>query len=271
MNILALGITAIMLYLAAASGIAVKVFRGPAEQQALRLPMLGLGFLAIALHAIILYKNIITGAGLNLGVSNAASLVAWLIALLILTASFRRPLENLAVILLPIAALAIGLELLFPGHRLLPENAPMGLQVHVTLSLLSYSLLTIAAVQAVFLAIEDSLLRQRRALGVMHVLPPLQTLESLMFQLIGTGFFLLSLSLISGLMFLNDIFGQHLVHKTVLSVVAWLVFAVLLWGRAHFGWRGRTAIRYTLTGFISLMLAYFGSKVVLELILERVG
>ncbi|MGH8472324.1 MAG: cytochrome C assembly family protein, partial [Gammaproteobacteria bacterium] len=101
-------------------------------------------------------------------------------------------------------------------------------------------------------------------------LPPLQTLEGLMFQHIGAGFFLLSLSLMSGMMFLNDIFAQHLVHKTVLSLVAWLVFAVLLFGRWRYGWRGRTAIRCTLGGFASLMLAYFGSKVVLELILHRV-
>jgi ABC-type uncharacterized transport system permease subunit len=104
----------------------------------------------------------------------------------------------------------------------------------------------------------------------MRILPPLQTLEFSMFQIIAFGFFLLSLGLISGLMFLKDMFAQHLVHKTVLSIIAWLVFAILLWGRHRFGWRGRTAIRYTLSGFGSLMLAYFGSKLVLELILHRV-
>jgi ABC-type uncharacterized transport system permease subunit len=138
------------------------------------------------------------------------------------------------------------------------------------LSLLAYSLLAIAALQALALALEDRLLRQRRPLRMMRILPPLQTLEFSMFQIIAFGFFLLSLGLISGLMFLKDMFAQHLVHKTVLSIIAWLVFAILLWGRYRFGWRGRTAIRYTLSGFGSLMLAYFGSKLVLELILHRV-
>jgi ABC-type uncharacterized transport system permease subunit len=94
-------------------------------------------------------------------------------------------------------------------------------------------------------------------------------MEALLFELIAVGFFLLSLALVSGFAFLEDMFAQHLVHKTLLSVVSWLVFAGLLWGRFRFGWRGRTAIRGTLTGFVLLMLAYFGSKLVLELILHR--
>jgi ABC-type uncharacterized transport system permease subunit len=87
--------------------------------------------------------------------------------------------------------------------------------------------------------------------------------------MIGVGFILLSLALVSGALFVQDLFAQHLVHKTVLSIVAWVVFAILLWGRQRFGWRGRTAIRWTLSGFFSLMLAYFGSKWVLEVVLGR--
>ena len=95
-------------------------------------------------------------------------------------------------------------------------------------------------------------------------------METLLFQLLAIGLFLLSLGLISGFMFVQDLFAQHLVHKTVLSVLAWLVFAVLLWGRRYRGWRGRTAVRYTLAGFVLLMLAFFGSAVVLQLVLHRV-
>jgi ABC-type uncharacterized transport system permease subunit len=184
--------------------------------------------------------------------------------------TWRRPLENLAVVLLPLAALCIGMELIFPTRHVLSASAPAGLQGHILLSILAYSVLMVAALEAGVLAVEDHLLRARRPLRAVQVLPPLQTLEGLMFQLIGAGFFLLSLGLMSGMMFLNDIFAQHLVHKTVLSIVAWLVFAILLFGRWRYGWRGRTAIRCTLGGFASLMLAYFGSKVVLELILHRV-
>jgi ABC-type uncharacterized transport system permease subunit len=268
MSTLGISLVAILLYLAAAFRIGINLLRGSTIGSA-KVHMLVLGLIAVSLHGIILYQAIITGTGLNLGIFNAASLVTWLIAVFILFASLLKPLETLAIVLLPLAALAIGLELLFPSLHLLPEDAPLGLRIHVMLSLLAYSLLAIAALQALALALEDRLLRQRRPLRMMRILPPLQTLEFSMFQIIAFGFFLLSLGLISGLMFLKDMFAQHLVHKTVLSIIAWLVFAILLWGRHRFGWRGRTAIRYALSGFGSLMLAYFGSKLVLELILHR--
>jgi len=270
MNTLAIALTAIILYVAAAARLAVEILRRtrgePPGNPAERL----LGFVALPFHAFILYQSIVTTGGLNLGVFNAASLVAFVMAAIILIATWRRPLENLAVVLLPLAALCIGMELIFPTRHVFSASAPAGLQGHILLSILAYSLLMLAALEAGVLAIEDHLLRARRPLRAVQVLPPLQTLERLMFQLIGAGFFLLSLGLMSGMMFLNDIFAQHLVHKTVLSIVAWLVFAVLLFGRWRYGWRGRTAIRCTLGGFASLMLAYFGSKVVLELILHRV-
>jgi ABC-type uncharacterized transport system permease subunit len=112
-------------------------------------------------------------------------------------------------------------------------------------------------------------LRHRQPGGFLRGIPPLTTMEALLFQMIGAGFVLLTITLVSGLFFLEDFFAQHLVHKVTLSFVAWGVFGVLLWGRWRFGWRGRTAIRWTLSGFAFLVLAYFGSKLVLELILQR--
>ena len=122
---------------------------------------------------------------------------------------------------------------------------------------------------AVLVAVQDQHLRNRHPGGFIRALPPLQTMEVLLFEMIGLGFFLLSLALVSGLMFLENMFDQNLAHKTILSGIAWLVFGTLLWGRFRFGWRGRTAITWTLSGFVVLMLAYFGSKAVLELILQR--
>jgi len=94
-------------------------------------------------------------------------------------------------------------------------------------------------------------------------------MESLLFQMLGTGLFFLTISLVSGFIFIEDLFAQHLVHKTVLSIIAWIIFSGLLIGRLRYGWRGKTAVRWTLTGFILLLLAYFGSKLVLELILKK--
>ncbi|MDD1608146.1 MAG: cytochrome c biogenesis protein CcsA, partial [Methylococcaceae bacterium] len=92
---------------------------------------------------------------------------------------------------------------------------------------------------------------------------------SLLFQMLGAGVFFLSISLISGFIFVENLFAQHLVHKTVLSILAWIIFSSLLIGRSRYGWRGQLAIQWTLIGFVSLLLAYFGSKLVLELILHR--
>jgi ABC-type uncharacterized transport system permease subunit len=270
MSTLGISLAAILLYLAAALRIGISVFHNSARRRSAKRQAIGIGLIALSLHGIILYQTILTGSGVNLGVFNAASLITWLIASLVLAAAFIKPIENLAIVLLPLAALALGSELMFSSSRLLPDSAPLGLRLHIMLSIFAYSLLAIAALQALALAIEDHLLHKHRPLGAMRALPPLQALERSMFQIIALGFFLLSLSLISGFMFLEDIFAQHLVHKTVLSITAWLVFAILLWGRHRFGWRGRKAIRYALGGFISLMLAYFGTKVVLELILHRI-
>ena len=140
--------------------------------------------------------------------------------------------------------------------------------VHILTSLLAYSILGLAALQSILLAIQDFHLRNRSPGGFIRALPPLQTMESLLFQMIGVGFVLLSLALLSGILFLEDIFAQHLVHKSTLSIAAWVVFALLLWGRWRFGWRSRVAIRWTLWGYVFLMLAYFGSKFVLELVLN---
>jgi ABC-type uncharacterized transport system permease subunit len=147
---------------------------------------------------------------------------------------------------------------------------PKGIDLHIALSLVAYSVLMIAAFQAVLIAIADRQLRRKRPLRIMRLLPPLATMEVLLFQLLTVGLFLLTLGLLSGFMFVHDLFAQHLVHKTVLSLLAWLVFAVLLWGRYLRGWRGRIAVRYTLAGFLLLAVGFFGSEVVLQLILKRV-
>jgi len=141
------------------------------------------------------------------------------------------------------------------------------MQAHVVLSLLAFSLLAIAAFQAALLAIQDHYLRLRRPGGFVRALPPLETMERLLFRIIALGFIFLTAALLLGWVALEDLFAQHLVHKTALSLVAWAVFGILLWGRWYFGWRGRTAVRWTTGGLTVLLLAYFGSKLVLELIL----
>ena len=143
-------------------------------------------------------------------------------------------------------------------------NTTLALHLHVVLSVIGAGLLTLAAVQAVTLALQDALLHGKSANRLVQALPPLQTMERALFVLIALGFFLLSLSLLSGLLFVDDMMAQHLAEKTVLSVIAWTLFGGLLWGRWRRGWRGRTAVRWTLAGYGVLILAYFGTKLLLS-------
>lgn len=258
---------AVILYLLTGILLGVRLSRVTEGIMVAKPTLMALGFGAVILHAAVVYQAIVTINGLNLAFFNAWSLIGWLIALLLLLTALVRPVENLGIILLPLAALTIVLQHVISEQHVILESASWQLEFHILISILAYSLLSIAAVQAVLLAVQDHHLHNRRPGGFIRALPPLQTMESWLFQMIGLGFVLLSMALASGIIFLENIFAQHLVHKTVLSIIAWLVFGMLLWGRHRFGWRGRTAIRWTLSGFVALMLAYFGTKLVLELVL----
>lgn len=228
--------------------------------------LLGLG--AVLLHAALLYQQLLTADGINFGFFNALSLLTWLIVLLLMLTSFNRPVENLGIATLPLAAAAIVLEQIFPSNHILQPQRDM-LDIHIIISITAYSILSLAAVQAILIAIQDKHLHEKHPGGFIRALPPLQTMESLLFQMIGIGFLMQSLSLVTGFIYLDDMFAQHLAHKTFFSIIAWLVFGILLWGRWKFGWRSKTAIRWTLGGFVSLLLAYLGSKLVLELLLGQ--
>jgi ABC-type uncharacterized transport system permease subunit len=258
---------AIIAYLAAGLILAIRLFRGYEDANLTRILALGLGFLGVVLHAFPHYQNLVSSTGINLGVFNALSLITWTITLLLLISSISKPVENLGIVLLPLAAIALFLENRYQTVHFITDEVSSGLTIHILVSMLAYSLFTLASVQAVLLAIQDHHLRQRHPGGFIRALPPLQTMESLLFEMIAVGFVLLSLALLSGFAFLENMFEQRLVHKTVLSIIAWVVFGTLLWGRYRFGWRGQKALIWTLSGFVVLMLAYFGSKVVIELIL----
>ncbi len=266
-----LGIIAFIFYLLAASRLGVLIYASEeSPRQRAKVQAFIVGAFAIILNGVLLNNTIFVSGGLDLGFSNTWALISWIIAMVILLIAIRKPVENLLVIFFPLAALGLLLILLFPSQRILAESAAMGLKMHILLSIIAYSLLTVAAFQAAILAFQEYQLSHKRPTVIMNVLPPMQIMEDLLIRIIAVGFFLLSLSLATGFMFVHDIFAQHLIHKTVLSILSWLVFAVLLWGRWYLGWRGQKLIRWTLSGFCMLMLAFFGSKLVLEIILGRV-
>ncbi len=267
----ALGIVAFIFYLLAASRLGMMIYANEnADRQRAKVDALAIGAVAIILNGILLSSAIFVGGGLDMGFSNAWALVSWIISMMVLLIAIRKPIENLLVIFFPLAALGLLFFLFFPVQHILSETLPVGLKIHIVLSIIAYSLLTIAAFQAGLLAFQEYQLSHKRPIVIIRFLPPMQIMEDLLVRIIIIGFFTLSLGLVTGFMFINDIFAQHLMQKTILSVLSWLVFALLLWGRWHMGWRGQKLIRLTLGGFFMLMLAFFGSKLVLEFILVHV-
>ncbi len=273
MNSTLFGAMAIATYVAAAFAL-IRSLRAhdyaAAETSTLRrLKPLALGWFAAVLHALALTTGFETHEGLNLSFLSAMSLVAWVMVAILLLAALAKPVDKLGMVVFPMAALVLLLKLSIPESVHTVKDLSWPLTIHIVVSMLAYSFLNIAAFQAALLAFQDWRLRTHHTDLLLRSLPPLQTMETLLFQLIAAGFVFLSVSLVTGFIFLEDMFAQHLAHKTVLSILAWILFAILLIGRVRYGWRGTIAIRWTLGGFLSLMLAYFGSKMVLEWILDR--
>lgn len=265
MDITAPTIAAIALYLCAALYHIVQRVRTPDSMRPLWL-MAG-GAIALVLHGLVAGRLVFIGSAVNLSLWPVSVLTFFVINLLVLASSIKKPLHNLLVILFPVTALGLGLSLAFSPQSQHSQHLSLAIGLHVLFSLLAYSLLTIAALQSLLLAYQHRQLKHHHPGGFLRGMPPLQTMEVLLFEVIWTGFTLLTLSLITGFLFLDDFWAQHLAHKTFFSIVAWVLFAVLLWGRHQLGWRGNVAIRWTLGGFASLALAYWGSKFVLEMVL----
>jgi ABC-type uncharacterized transport system permease subunit len=263
MTIHVLALIAIALYLAAAGGLARPLLSGGKPLNRLAL---GLAGAAVLVHAGILL-GMHRGA-LDLHFFAALSLVAFVVSALTLLVNASRPVAALGVIVFPLTAVLVAVDS-FLAPETLPQPMDWQIKLHVTVALVAFGVLSIAAALAILLAIQERALRHRQFGHWLRALPPLTLTETLLFRLISAGFVLLTLTLLTGVLFVDDLFGQHLAHKTVLSIVAWLMFGVLLYGRWRHGWRGARAVNLTLIGMAALVLAFFGSKAVLELVLHR--
>jgi len=245
---------------------AFLIFKQLGDQAQNRSRPLAIALMAMLLHVYVLNHLIYQPSGLNLEFFVAFSLISWLISVQILLSCIFRRIESLGIAVFPMSGLAVLLALLDLTDPLI-ISASSALQGHIMISVIAYSLIMLGAFQAGLIAYQDHAIRSHHPGGMIRFLPPLHDMETLLFQFLGFGFVGLSASLITGFIFLEDIFAQHLVHKTVLSIVTWFTLGILLIGRFQFGWRGKTAIRWSLSAFALLMLAYFGSKLVLEFIL----
>ncbi len=236
----------------------------------------------LALHAWLLHLDLVAPDQPRFGFGQALSVMLWLAAVIYWVESLFYNLDGMQPLVLPLAALSVPLPGMFPGIAI-AHAASMQFKLHLILGMAAYSVFTIAMLHALLMALaERSLHRNLSAqsglgprsgplAGPLAGLPPLLTLERLLFRLIGLAFVLLTLTLATGLLFSESLFGRALRfdHKTLFALLSWLSFAILLIGRYAYGWRGRTALRFTLLGFVMLLLAYVGSRFVLEVILGR--
>ncbi len=255
---------AIALYLTCAFILTRRLFSDTPKRAGL--PILVLAGFALLFHAIDIFYGIKSAGGWDLGLFSALSISCWLMACIALLIGIKT-IAHPGILVYPLAALSLLLKTFFPSEHSLVIDNP-ALEWHILLSLSAYSILALAAIQAIMLALQEKRLHNHTKSKVSAQLDPLQTMETTLFQFITTGFALLTLSLVSGAAFVQDFWGQQLGHKTIFSLIAWAVFAILLWGRWQQGWRGKTAIRWCLIGFSLLLLSYVGSKLVLEFILK---
>ena len=222
--------------------------------------------LALLAHGLAAHNTIFVATGIRIGIAIVPTLLFWVMNLLVLLSGLRRPLHNLFLFLLPLSVLAIVLSMLADSDTTQIER---GLAGHIILSMLAYSLLAIATLQALLLAYLNRKLKHKHSTNLMRILPPLETMDALMFDLIWAGQGVLTFSIITGVVFVPDITTFFSSHHAVISLIAWLIYAILLWGHWQWGWRGKTAVRWAVGGFTALLLAYFGTKFAYEVVFHK--
>jgi ABC-type uncharacterized transport system permease subunit len=255
-----------LVYLGAAALLTVGFVQA---RRNLRISGILLSALAVAGHAIVLWMALRVSTGWDMNFFNTLSLSAWAVALALVLSSMRPGLLEAGIVVFPGAALCLALGQTIPIAPLVLSDPSVEMELHVFSSLLAYCLLSIAAFNALLLAVQDFLLRRPRSIRQLEMLPPLNVLEKLLFRLVAAGWAVLTVSLVTGFLFVDDLLAQHLVHKTLLTLISWVLFGLLLVGRWWYGLRGRQAVFFTLIAMFVLALGYFGSKLVLEILLDR--
>lgn len=230
------------------------------------------------LHGAALWLMVFSPQALRVGFAVMLSAALWVSVLVYWLENLNFSLEGLKVLLLPNAAVMSLLPVFFPGNLIVLAGKTAMFPWHLGVALLAYSTLTIAAFHALVMSFQDAHLHKLRSkqqhhwlYAVIERLPALMTMEKILFRLVSLGFVLLTLTVLSGVIFSEQVLGVAFKwdHKTILSLLSWMLFGILLLGRKWRGWRGKTVLSFTLGGFLTLLLAYVGSRFVLEVMLHR--
>jgi ABC-type uncharacterized transport system permease subunit len=225
--------------------------------------------IALSFHALSL-TNMIYLANppqINFSFFNSLSMSLWWISIFFSFLMIKNPLNIIGVFLFTLVTVFLSLSLIFPDTQ--TKLMDFDLAIHIFLSITAYSFLFLTFIQSFFLSLQDNFLHKKSNLTTIYSLnlPPLETMEKLLFQLLTIGFITLTFSLITGFFFLEDLFAQHLIHKTVLSLLSWLLFLIIIIGHKKLGWRNNMVNKSIQIGFVLLLLSYYGSKFVLEKLL----
>lgn len=245
----------------------------------------GIVLLPFTLHTWLLWQELFAAPVLHFGFGQALSVTLWLAVLIYWAENLFVPLQGMQAVVLPVAAVCVFLPAVFPGPATPAYTQHFAFRAHMVLAMAAYSLFTIGAMHALLMALLERRLHREKipagragerakvslVRGALAGVPPLLTLETLLFRIIGMGFVLLTLTLASGALFSEELFRKPVQfnHKTVFAVISWFIFGALLVGRLRYGWRGRRALRWTVAGFIVLLLAYVGTRFVWEVLLGR--
>ncbi len=222
---------------------------------------------ALLLHIAVIMYTYLQTTTISFDLLSSISYVFWLISLLLFYTIFKCHIETLGLFIIPVVVISLLFPIILPDKQEIIRFSG-GLSFHILSSLLAYSVLLFATVQSLLLAYQNRNLHQRKMMGLISTLPALQDMEALLFRLIKLGVVLLTIAILSGVLFISGEEQHGLIHKTFFSITAWLIFLILLYGHYQHGWRGQIAIRWTIGGSIFLLLAFFGSKFVLEYLIN---
>ncbi len=227
-----------------------------------------LGWLAVLVHIYYAYYFSVDAGQINFSASSMVVLTSGLVTLIYLLGGITLPIRRLGVIVFPLTVVCLGFAQAWSNDPIVLSNPSIAASVHIVVSILAYCLLAIASIQALLYVYQEKQIKSHATPAMLMALPPLQTMEQLLFRLIWTGFLLLSATLVSGVLFTQQIFNQpfEFNHHTILASIGWLVFAILLAKRVLQGLRGSQAVVWTIGGFALIQLGYFGTKIVSEML-----
>jgi len=264
MSAITLSIIAIILYTTATT-LQLAVFQDKIPQR----PNLALlmGLFAVAAHSAGIWPQVVNPNGINFSIFSAQTLICLIISLIVTLFAIAKPVHNSKLFIFPVTIFSIVLALNSDEGQVVVDKSDTGLLLHAALSVVAYAVFLLAAIQAALLYTQNKQLKHHLTGKLLKALPPLQTTEAILFEMIWVGLILLTLAIFSGAIFVDDLFAQQVAHKTVFTLLSWVLFVVLIAARRIKGWRGLLAAKMTLTGFLFLMLGYFGSSIVIEFVL----